>query len=322
MSAKSNDLKLGLFVLIGLGLFAVAIFLLMGARFFFGNNIGETYVTGNVEGLKNGGAVTLRGVPVGQITRINFTWNEYHHPELHYVLIEFSVHKDVSPAPAEKDFNEQLEQQVKQGLRARVKSQGLAGATILSLEYLNPAQYPPLQVPWTPHHTYIPCAPSELTEIMSSLDQTLGRIKQMDFEQLGSRLQHDLAAGETLLKHLDEANVTGLSTNANALLADLRHVSAQLSAFLGQTNAAMHQATLEKVSSDADQTLVELRGVLRRMDHLLANFDAGALNETLGNLRRTSEQLEATVTKLQEYPSGVLFGKPPPPAKSVQRAAR
>src|SRR5512135_975263 len=93
---KTNDFKLGLFVLVGIGLLLGAIFIFEGSRLLESKIVGETYVTGNVEGLKSGAQVTLRGVPVGEVTRINFTWNVYRRPEPRYVYVEFTVHSDVS----------------------------------------------------------------------------------------------------------------------------------------------------------------------------------------------------------------------------------
>lgn len=315
MSAKPNNFKLGLFVLIGLVLLLAALFIFGASKWFEGKTVEETYVTGNVDGLKTGSPVTLRGVPVGEVTRINFTWNVYHRPEPRYVLIEFEVHRDVSLVPPGPGFAEHMAREVERGLRARVKSQGLAGATILSLEYLNPAQYPPQTVPWKPRNIYIPSASSQFSEIISSLDQTVAKVKQIDFEKLGQTLQQDLAAGEHLLQHLDQADVPAIATNASALLANLRGVSAQLSAFLGQTNQL---ANLPTISSNADRLLLQAKDSLGRLDRMLANFDASSLNQTMDNLRRASEDLQGVVEKLKQYPAGMLFGKPPPPARSVE----
>jgi len=322
MSARTNDFKLGLFVLVGLALLAAALFMFMGTRLFFGNKTGETYVAENVEGLKHGAPVTLHGVPIGEITRIDFTCNEYNHPELRYVLIEFSMHKDVSPELPGRRFDQFLAEQVRQGLRARVKPQGLAGAVILSLEYVNPSEYPALRVPWTPHHVYVPSAPSQMSEIIAGLDQTLRNIAKTDFARLGDQLERDLVLGEGLLKHFDQADIARLSTNADALLSNLRQLSSQITTFIGDTNAALNRPTLQQVSADTDKALVELQVSVRHINQLLANLEVSPLNETLANLRRTSEELEDAVTKVEEYPSGLLFGKPPPPAKSVRRTSR
>ncbi len=321
MSSKPNNFKLGLFVLGGIILLLAAVFIFGASKWFEGKMVEETYVSGNVDGLKAGSPVTLRGVPVGEVTRINFTWNIYHQPEPRYVYVQFEVHNDVSLAPPGREFKKLMEKEIERGLRARVKSQGLAGATILSLEYVNPAQYPTLQVPWTPRNIYIPSAPSQFSEIITSLDQTVGKVKRIDFEKLGNTLQQDLAAGERFLENLDKANVPGIATNAAALLAGLRGVSSRLQEFMGRTNQFV-EANLPTISSNADHVLLELQAGLGRLDRVLANLDTASLNQTLENLRQTSQELDETAQKFRQYPSGMLFGKPPPPAASVESSKK
>ncbi len=317
MSEKSNDFKIGLFVLFGVVLLLAAIFIFGASKWFEGKTVEETYVSGNVDGLKTGAPVTLRGVPVGEVTRINFTWNVYSHSEPRYVVIEFEVHNNVSLVPPGRGFARHMEEEVQKGLRARVKSQGLAGATLLSLEYVNPGQYPPLLVPWTPHHLYIPSAPSQFSEIIASLDKTMANVKEIDFPKLGRALEQDLQVAQNLLEHIDHANLAGVVTNANMLLSDLRGVSGQLHAFIGETNQ-LHETNLENVSSNADVVLVEMKTTVGKIDHLLANLNSSSLNDTLENLRRASEDLGQAIDRIKEYPAGVLFGRPPPRARSVE----
>jgi paraquat-inducible protein B len=318
MSAHTGNFKLGLFVLGGLLLLLGALFVFGASRFFEGKTVEETYVAGNVDGLKVGAPVTLRGVPVGEVTRINFTWNVYHQREPRYVLVEFTVHNNVSLVPPGKDFARLTETEVQKGLRARVKSQGLAGASMVSLEYVNPKEYPPLQVPWQPHNIYIPSAPGQFSEIIAALDKTMGRVKEIDFQQLGESVQRDLAAGERFLNHLDQANPAALGTNVTALLTDLRGVSAQLRAFIGNTNQQVQAANLQELSRKADQILREAQGAVGKLDRTLGNLDTTALNQSLENVQRATQDMEEAVRRLKQYPAGALFGTPPPPATSVE----
>lgn len=327
---KSNDFKLGLLVLGGIVLLFGALFIFEGSRLFERKIVGETYVAGNVEGLRNGAQVTLRGVPVGEVTRINFTWNVYRQPEPRYVYVEFTIHGDVSlvlPGPRVVD---QIEDQIRHGLRARVKSEGLAGATILALDYVsNPAQYPPLSVPWKPRHLYIPSAPSQMSEMFSFLETTMQHLKQLDFQQLASALDRDLTSAQRVIDHLDQANFGAIGTNANAiitrfdrveqnvdeLVTSLRGVSARLQDFVGQTPTNQN---LQVIAAHTDALVGELRGAAGRLERVAANVDSAALNQTLSHARRAAADLEQAARALKQYPAGVLFGRPPPPAKSVE----
>src|SRR5581483_4149375 len=289
MSAKSNDFKIGLFVLAGLLLLFGGIFVFSASRWFEPKTHEETCVAGNVDGLQVGASVLLRGVRVGNVTDINFSWNVYHFPQPRYVIIVFGVNNSVSLVPPGKGYAALVQAEVKKGLRARVKTQGLAGAPILSLEYLDPAEYPPLQVPWTPKHIYIPSAPSQMSEMVASLDKSLRSLERLDFERLGGTLQQDLTAAEKLLNNLDEANLGGVGTNANALVTDLRGLSARMKSFIGQSNAPGREVNLQTISGGADQVLGELQRTVHQLDRIVANLDAGSINQSLMNVQRASQ---------------------------------
>ena len=333
MKANWSDFKLGLFVLAGIALLLAALFVFGASRLFESKTVEETYIAGSADGLKTGTIVTLRGVPVGEVSEINFSWNMYHAPEPRYVVVVFSVRNSVSLAEPGKGFAGRVEEEVKKGLRARIKSQGVAGATILSLEYINdPQAYPPLPFPWKPRHIYIPSAPGEFTEIMKSLNETMASLKALNFQELGNTLQRDLSTGERLLNHIDQADFPRLSTNATALLGEFGHIGenvntlvdelktlgARLNAFAGEPSAAKKGRNLQQISSDADELLVRLRATAGRLEHVAGNLDTTSLNQTIENARRATADLEEVARKLKQYPSGVLFGKPPARAKSVQ----
>lgn len=322
MTSKPNDFKIGLFVLFGVAILLAALFVFGASKWFQGKTVEETYIESNVDGLKVGAPVTLHGVPVGQVTRINFTWNVYHEREPRFVYVEFEVDNKVSLAPAGPEFAQFVADEVRKGLRARIKSQGLAaGTSLVSLEYINPAEYPPVTVPWKPRHIYIPSAPGQLSEIMAGLNKTLAAIKQINFPRIGELVQTDLTTGGKLLTHADELNLPEMGTNLNALVADMRGLSAQLRGFVGSTNE-LNGADLQHISRHADELVGRLQTAAARLDRAVANLDFGSLNETLENFRRASQELDETLAHIKEYPAGALLGRPPPPAKSVERTGQ
>ncbi|MGZ5529590.1 MAG: MlaD family protein, partial [Limisphaerales bacterium] len=269
--------------------------------------------------LKVGSPVTLLGVPVGEVTKINFTWNVYHQAEPRFVYVEFAINNNVPITMQGHDVRQRLEKEVEAGLRARIKSQGLAaGTVIVSLEYLDPKQYPPLQVLWKPGNTYIPSAPGQFSEILAGLDKVIANLKQIDFGKTGALVQDDLVAGRRFLTHVDKVNLRQLRTNANALVSDLRGVAERLKAFTGTTNA-VSQASLQTIATNADALVARMQRTIGRLDQTIGNVDVDLLNETLENLRRASRDLKETITNIKQYPAGAILGKPPEPARSVER---
>lgn len=319
MTSKPNDFKIGLFVLFAVIIALAALFIFGASKWFEGKTVEETYVAGSVEGLKVGSPVTLHGVPVGEVTQINFTWNIYHQSEPRYVYVEFAINDNVPIVMKGHDITQRLEKEVEGGLRARIKSQGLAaGTVIVSLDYLDPKQYPPLKISWTPRNIYIPSAPGQFTEIISNVDKVIANLKQIDFGKIGALAQDDLAAGKRVLNHVDEIKFREIGTNANALVSDLRDFAKQLKTFAGTTNAAT-QANLQTISAQADALLSRLQQTAGRLEQAVGNVDINLINETMENLRRASRELNETIVNIKQYPAGAILGRPPEPAKSVER---
>ena len=322
MEIKSNDLKLGVFVLAGFGLLCAGLFGFGALTYFQRTILVETYVSGNVDGLSLGAPVSLRGVKVGKVTKIDFSWNVYSESEPRYVIIEFEVRRSIAPAAFGQDIAQRIQNQVRSGLRARVNAQGFTGASLLSLEYVNPAEYPPAAFPWTPRHLCIPSAPSQFAEVLTSLQQTLQKAAQIDFaslsgslqrdldaaERLMVRLEGDLGSAEKLIGHLDEVKYKEIATNANGLITQLR--------------GDLSQMHLAKLSNDADDLMLGVKGTMHRLDSVVANLDTGSLNDALANARLATKELDDTLRKLKQYPPGFLLGKPPATVKFPEKAAK
>jgi phospholipid/cholesterol/gamma-HCH transport system substrate-binding protein len=332
MSAKTDDFKLGLFV-IGAGGILIALLMAFGAtRIFQRSTKMETYVATSVQGLKVGAPVLLRGVPVGRVTRIAFSWNIYHVRHPRYVVVEFDVNKSVSLAAPGQDLGKLMAQEVKKGLRARVRSQGLAGAVVLSLEYMErPGQYPVLPAPWKPEHIYVPSAPGPMKEIMTALNDTMAKLKQIDVQRIAAAVQGDVETGGHVLKQIDQANLGGIAsnlnsrvteigaigTNVNALVSQVRELSGRLQNFVG-SNSLRQGQNLPAIASNLNRALTGLQGSISNLEAKVSKVDLGALNEILESARRAAANLEQVSRQIKEYPSGALFGRPPPPAKGIE----
>jgi ABC-type transporter Mla subunit MlaD len=193
MSVKTNHFQIGLFVLSAVALL-IAGLLAFGARSYFEPKFTvETFVEGNVDGLSVGSPVKLRGVPIGQVTRIGFTWNDYHGSTNTYITVEFEVEKSSSPVRMAGD-DTHLAEATKAGLRAIVKSQGITGTSFVSLERLDPARNPPPPIDFTPRHYYIPSAPSQFTKMLDSVEESLRSLRQLDFGAINNGVTNLLAS--------------------------------------------------------------------------------------------------------------------------------
>ena len=322
MSEPVNNFKLGLFTLAGVAIL-IAGLLAFGARSYFEpTSLFETYIQGDVTGLAVGSAVELRGVRVGKVTHIDFSWTEYEVTQPSYIVVEFEMRNDIAPLPHGAARNELLQSAIRRGLRARVKGKGITGTSILSLEYLNPGENPPVQVPWTPKYTYVPSAPGEFSELLGSIEKILNNAKRLDLTNMNQLVLADLKSAGRLLDNAGQFDFGGLSTNANSLLTDLRGSNTRLKSFIEDTDNTVKKVKLEKLSEDLDSLVGQLNDTVVRLEPGVANIDFEALNQTLANTRQTIRDMDDVLAELKQYPSGFFFGKPPPPLSGVKPSGK
>src|SRR5580658_1611530 len=213
MSAKTSNFKLGLFTLFGIGLLAVGVLAFGTWSSLEKKSVFETYVPGDVSGLSVGSAVEFRGVRVGKVTGINFSWNEYQDGQPACVVVVFEMRDDAFVAPMGTKWREKLQAAVDRGLRARLKAQGVTGTCIVSLEYLEPAEYPVMTYSWAPKHTFIPSAPGLFGELLVSMHKALHRLNNLDVTELTQMAQTDLKSANRVLERVEKVDFENLSTN-------------------------------------------------------------------------------------------------------------
>ena len=318
MSTPANNFKLGVFTLCGLLIFILAVVAFGARNYFEPTSLFETYVEGDVTGLAVGSTVELRGVRVGRGKKINFSWVEYGDSDPSYIVVVFEMRDDITPLPPGKARNEMLDLAIQNGLRARLKSQGVTGNSILSIEYMNPAENPAAKVPWTPANIYIPAAGSQFGELLSSLEKTLHNFQKLDFSNINALVQYDLKSAGRVLDKAGQVDFNGLSTNANALLVGLRSSNDKLKLLIGHTDDTVSRMKLQKLSGDVDGLVGQLQSTVGNLQRNLANVDFDALNQTLENARRALQTLDDVLSQLKQYPSGFIFGSPPAAIPNVQ----
>jgi ABC-type transporter Mla subunit MlaD len=319
MSEKASQLRIGIFVILGVAI-------LLGALFLFGIRSAfeptytlETYVPDNVDGLSVGSVVKLRGVAVGKVTEIGFSWNEYEVVQPGVVVVRFAVKQHISPEMFRKDFSEALRTVVGRGLRAVIQPQGITGTSIVALQTLDPDQYPPLQFPWTPKYPYIPSAPSQFGQILASLDKTLNNLQQLDIAGLIGKLEGTLAAAEKALARLSELDVKGVSEGAVGLLTNASTAVQEIRGLVADARQDLESMRLGAVGEDANRLIDDLDARLSQLLDRLSAIDVRSLNDTLAGTREAARTLNEVLEQLRRYPAGFLFGPAPPPAPGLQK---
>jgi phospholipid/cholesterol/gamma-HCH transport system substrate-binding protein len=318
MSARTNHIKIGMFVLAALFLL-IAGLLAFGARSYLSPKAKfETAIPGEVSGLSVGSAVQFRGVPLGTVTRITFSWTVYPKSKSGYIVVEFEAAADVVPLPPGTDRTTAIKDAVSRGLRAMVKGQGITGTSILALEDLDPKDNPPPVLDYTPRYTYIPSAPAQFTRMLDAVEKSLNNLEKLDFGSIGRSVTNALSAVTQLSAKIDKLDFQSVATNASSLLVDLKATSVKLQDAVVQVQETIKGMKLDAVSQNANDLVTGLRDTNAKVQALLDRVTAAPIAPAVAELQEALRNLNSVLVELKRYPSGFFLGEPPLPARSVQ----
>lgn len=318
MSEKASALRIGIFVTVGVAIVLAALFLFGIRSAFQPTHKFETYTTGEVEGLSVGSVVTLRGVEVGKVTEVGFSWNMYQVAQPACVVVRCAVKQDITPRQWGADWKADVQKVVDGGLRAVVQTNGITGSSIIALQTLDPKLYPPLKVPWTPRYLYVPSAPSQLGRLLASVDRTLSNLEKLDVGAISRSLTKVLDTADGTLQNLKRMDLGRLSRSADSTIQDAGAAIREIQGLAQDARKDLHDMRLQAVGTDAERLLENLDAKLSALIDKLSGVDVRALNDTLAGTRDAARSLNQALDELKRYPSGFLFGGAPPLAPALE----
>jgi ABC-type transporter Mla subunit MlaD len=348
VSLKANYFKLGLFV-IGAVVAGVILLVVIGSgRWFQPKLTIESYFNESVQGLDIGSKLKYRGVTIGEVTKIGFTYNRYQQDRpmsqrARLVLVEAQIEpKLLGGRVATGDFTneETAKLEVERGLRMRLAPQGITGTSYLEIDYVDPPP-PLLQIDWKPDNVYIPSAPSQVSSIVNSAQEVLERLHKLDVEGTLANLNRLMlttndrigaldtkALNERTVRVLGKVESTldsiaakKLSDEGVALLTELRATNAELQKMLANPalqklpdDAGAAVARIKELVADPKlaRMLDNLGRMMSRLDRIVGGGESD-LSTTIDNLRQITDNLRDLTEDTKRYPASVIFGGPPPP---------
>jgi phospholipid/cholesterol/gamma-HCH transport system substrate-binding protein len=341
MEESKRYTRLGLFVIVSVAVLAGLLFAIGGRELFQHTFIFETYFNNSVAGLELGAPVRFRGVPLGQVTQILTSAATYERDvplsrRREYIVVRVKVNMSAREAAQMRQDAVAL---AKRGLRAQTQLAGITGQQYLSLDFMDPKKYPPLEFQWTPKYTYLPSAPSAAGEIIAKAQSFLASLNEADIKQLGQSLNALVSDVDKKLGELPVADLAGRAqkvlgtadvtlAHVDQILADapidhtlrkLDSVSTRLDSLLGDPalgntlqNLAVISGRLRKLADDGDldRMVAGLDTAAERLDVLLGDnqYDARVIVQ---DLRVTADNLRALSETIKRYPAGALVGGPP-----------
>jgi len=353
MSLKANYFKLGLFVIGAIAAGVVVLVVIGSGRWFQPKLTIETYFNESVQGLDIGSKLKYRGVVIGEVKSIGFTYNWYQQDKpmldrARYVLVEAQIQpKLLGGRAGAGDLTEQksADLEIEKGLRMRLAPQGITGTSYLEIDYVDPAP-PVLAIDWVPGNIYIPSAPSTVTALINSASEIMDKLRKLDIETTLANLNTLLVTtnsridvidtktisqrtASTLAKieaALDEFARKKVTDEAAALLGELRESNAELKKTLSSPalqklpdDAAAALARVRAILDDPNvpKTLARLSQTLGRIDRILGGGEAD-LALTVENLRQITDNLRDLTEDTKRYPANVIFGEPPKPPERAR----
>ena len=343
MSLRANYFKIGVFVISATVIAVIGIVILGVGTFFQDKVMMETYIDGSVQGLDVGSPLKFRGVKLGNVEEITLADQEYnldHETEDYfrygrYVVVKVSI--EPKELMTQKERRLYLEKAISQGLRVRLASQGITGAAYLEADYLDPERHPPLTIPWKPRNYYIPSVPSTITAITDSVKKVVRKMDEINVQGITDSIKKAL---DMMSEIAGQADVEKIGENVGKLIAEFRETNKQLGPIISDASVTMAtvrkvvvdtQQSMEKlVSSSADasvsiknivktvdaasgglpENLAYLKRIMRRLDDLVSSLEQD-IDETSENFKLISGNIEELTENAKEYPSQLLFGKPP-----------
>lgn len=333
-ASKPNFFAIGLFIVAGLGILAGGLIAFGAGQIFRPRIYIETYLDGSVQGIDVGSPVKFRGVQIGKVSQISFSFNEYGSPaavsRFNYVVILMEIDKEMFPGMFDEDLTPLIEKNVAQGMRARIEPLGITGMNYIEINYVNnPAQFPTLAVDWTPHNYYIPSAPGQLTSMLDSVNSIMADMKKLNLEEIQGGLSQLLA---NLNKAVTDADLNKISQDLQALIgqlqkavtdANLQKVSSDLQGLIVSMEKAVTDAKIGELSADAHSLLTGLEKSNADIQRILKNLEPatrlnpGEIRAIVRNLEEATANLENFSESVKRRPSVLLWGSPPKPKPSA-----
>jgi paraquat-inducible protein B len=336
MANRVSSSAIGAFVLASLGLAAVATVILGSGKLFAHPHYYICMFQGNVNGLKVGAAVKVKGVQIGTVQHIGLRLTPAQGRLKQVRLGELPI-----PVIFELDERElksrggtgqalqpaEFEKLIEQGLRAQLAMESLlTGLLYIDLGFhpTNPAQF--FIEPGSGPYPEIPTIPTDLEQIKENATRALAKLEKIDFNKLVVSITN---AGNAVDKLAGDPDLHQAIASVDRLVSspDLRAAIEHLDETIGNVNKAVIAvkntvdrtgakidpliASLQQSSSDLQAALVQARSTLASFQLVVSPGSpvTHKLDSTLDELDDASRSIHDLADYLQRNPSALIRGK-------------
>jgi phospholipid/cholesterol/gamma-HCH transport system substrate-binding protein/paraquat-inducible protein B len=287
MSAEARYFRVGIFVFIGILLIGSCAVILGGQQLLSKPVVFETYFDESVQGLEVGSPVKIRGVQIGSVSEIGLVEDYYTFDTLekrleHGTKIRVKMELDLAREDPEKGMERKPGENLKYSIERGLRVR-LTSQGITGTSFIGADFMSPEDHP-----------PMEI----------VWTPRHLYVPSAASTMKTISTAAERIFEKLEDVEIEKVVRDLDTLLLSL--------------NKTVEEIDARKFQTAAVGLVEELRATNARLQHTI---DGGRYDfeVALQNLRVASENLRDLSATAREYPSLMILGEPPQPAKGVSR---
>jgi ABC-type transporter Mla subunit MlaD len=288
MSNKGSKYKVGVLVLVSFFALIVTLLSLGITKYFRKTFDFMTVVESSVQGLEKGAKVKLKGVTIGQVTKIQLDTRSNNNNI--FIIMAFDPKAFAqSSAPTTPTssfiqdnklaFIQELQENIKKGLRCQLQYQGITGNQYIEISYHDPKKAPIKDIKLFPNHPpYLPSIETvSVTNILSEAQDIVTKIAKIDFDKMSGKINDFLDGANKLINDKDNQKI----------VANLKNISKNLKLLTERLNKTLDEKNMNKFTSKFNQTIM--------------------------NINEMVIAAKLLITYLEENPESLLRGKPQRP---------
>lgn len=336
MAKRVSSASIGAFVLASLAIVVAAAVVLGSGKLFAHPHYYICMFQGNLNGLKVGAAVKVKGVQIGTVKKIGLrlTPDEGMLKQVPFAQLplpvifelderEFRSKGATGAALAPKEFQSLIDQ----GLRAQLNMESL----LTGMLYIDLGFHPD-----TPAHLYIqpgsgpypevPTIPTDLEQIREDATKALAKIERIDFNKLINAITDagisvkQLAGDPDLHQAIDSINrivrdpsIRQAIDTARVTLVNVNKAVISARTVIDRSAPKIDPliASLQKSSTDLQAALAQARATMASAQMVISPGSpvTHKLDATLDNLSDASRSIHDLADYLQRNPSALIRGK-------------
>jgi phospholipid/cholesterol/gamma-HCH transport system substrate-binding protein len=293
--AKTSNFMLGLFVTIGILLGAGAILWWGASKYFQKGSPYVTYFDESVQGLQVDSSVKYRGVDVGRVEQIRVA------PDNKLIAVMMKI---------------QLKGEIEKNTVAQLRAAGITGIVFVELDSRGPEE--PDQAPrlaFTPDYPVIASRPSQINQILTSIDGVMEKVKAIDIQETSSRVEkelRDLSGQIQQTARSMEDFFAGPATQS--ILKNVGSAAKKADETLGRIEIILAEGNLERILARVDSAAAQMDRSMTQVDKALTEANVGAI---LHDVRGVLQESRNVLIALREEIRSMKLGDTTLPIKEL-----